>query len=109
MKRIFIICFAMLFYIHGNIPAYAYIDEKTHPKITEEAVRKSELDDFLKKYLEISGGTDHKFTNEELTQLFPEKEITRSVLEWLKFGSKYEDVGDPGHSIIFMTRFVTRG
>lgn len=55
--------------------------------------KKSELDDFLKKYLEVSSGTDQKFINEQLLSLFPEKEITNSVLEWLKFGSEYEDVG----------------
>ena len=94
MKRIFVIClFAMLFYLYGNIPAYAYIDKKTHPKITEEAVKKSGLNNFLKEYLEIPDGTEHEFTNEELTQLFPGK-ITKSVMEWLRFGSEYEDVGD---------------
>ncbi len=94
LKKMSIICLYVVSFccFCGNTRTHAYIDKETHPAITKEAAEQSDLNNFLKEFLGISKGTGQEFTNDELAQWMP-RHGTKSILEWLRFGSEYEDVG----------------
>ncbi|MFA7061457.1 MAG: hypothetical protein WC156_11660, partial [Pedobacter sp.] len=84
MKLAKIFAFIILHYICFSPYAYCFDDKITHPDITERAITKSYLNNYIVNSLGITEGIEKQIT----TYLFP---TSQTILEWLKKGSKDED------------------
>lgn len=76
--------------ISFNSLAIAYSDKLTHPMLTEEAVNKSHLEEYIKRM----GFTSKQqvLTNNNYIEM-SKRGRTKSILQWLADGSEFEDVG----------------
>lgn len=74
-----------------NNTVFAYGDIETHPQLTDVAVNKSNLDRFLFDFLAFEDGIMHEFKNDDLAE-FENEVTTKTVLDWLEYGSEFEDI-----------------
>jgi hypothetical protein len=72
----------LLILICFPLNALSYDDQETHPKLTEKAVKKSNLNSYLISNLSITEGIDKSFTGGNKNY---------SILKWLMEGAKLED------------------
>src|SRR3989338_1248533 len=75
----FSILFLLIICVAKNTDAYD--DEVTHPKITEQAINYSQIEQYIKNNLGFTGGLKTKFpSNSE-----------KNIIYWLRKGSTAED------------------
>ncbi len=79
MKKIDFLAVIIVFVFCKN--AFAWDDKIVHPKLTQAAIEKSELHDYLREYLNLPQGMETEI-------------VTDSVQNWIKKGSHCEDVPD---------------
>jgi len=81
MKKIFVwaVCASLLICVRS----FAWDDYYTHPHITEEALKASAFDDYLKTVLHVSDGIDYKLHS------IIKKDY--NIVQWFQYGSTQED------------------
>ena len=85
LLMVWIVSLTLLYFDQYSI---AYDDVITHPRLTEKAVDKSILDQYLKEKLDVKAGIETQLKQQGYNQA---DVISRPIIEWLTKGSTIED------------------
>ena len=94
-KKMLMIMASLMIFLFA-INAFAYDDKKTHPALTEYAIEKSGLNDYLKEIIGISEGIKKSYNG-------------KTIVELLQGGSTNEDVSPGADDYIIDADYPVEG